>query len=510
MPNLSETLRAKIAALPDTPGVYVMRDRSGRVIYVGKAVSLRKRVRSYFRAGTRLRADPKLRGLVNAIADVETIETRSEAEAIILEGQLIKDFRPRFNVEFRDDKRFLLLRVNPADPVPRFDPCRLRREDGAIYFGPYASSAAARAALEFIDRRFGLRRCRPSRPGPDDHRHCHNDILRYCSAPCIGRISEADYRARVEEACAFLRGERMELLKGLRDEMRQAAAALDFERAAALRDTLRRLEAAVRQRVRAVPPEPLRAEEGQAGIRALQAALQLSAAPRVIEAYDISNISGTLAVGSMVCAVDGLPDRRRYRRFRIRTVSRADDPAMMAEVLKRRCARRDQAGWRPPDLILVDGGLTQLRAARRALREAGLDVLPSVGLAKRLEELYAGPEGAERIVRLERDSPALKVLIRLRDEAHRFALAYHQRLRAHRIRESALDDIEGIGPRRKEALLRHFGSMRRLETASLEDLAKVPGIGPRYAAILYAALHPDLGRPDIPRASGPSEPETKE
>ncbi len=487
--KIPDRIRAKLDALPDAPGVYLMRDRSGRVIYVGKAASLRRRVSSYFRLAIRRRADPKLRGLVRSIADFETLPARSEAEAIILEGQLIKDYRPRFNVEFRDDKRFLLLRVHRADPVPRFDACRIRKDDGAEYFGPYASSAAARAALDFIDRRFGLRRCRPTQPGPEDHRHCHNDILRFCAAPCVGKISEADYRARVEEACAFLRGERMDILRELRAEMERAAAALNFEKAAALRDSFRLLDAAVRQRARVAPPPPLRAEEARIGLAELRTALNLPAQPRLIEAFDISNISGTLAVGSLVCAADGLPDRRRYRRFRIRTVSGSDDPAMMEEMLRRRFARAGEDRWRPPDLVLVDGGLTQLRAARRALGALGLNNLPVIGLAKRFEELYLGPEGAERIVRLPENSAGLKVLQRIRDEAHRFAHAYHQRLRARRIRESALDDIEGIGPKRKEALLRHFGSIERLRRAKVEEIARAPGIGPRFAVHLHTALH---------------------
>jgi len=486
--KIPDRIRTKLDTLPDAPGVYIMRDRSGRVIYVGKAASLRRRVSSYFRAGTHRRADPKLRGLVHSIADFETIGARDEAEAILLEGRLIKDYRPRFNVEFRDDKRFLLLRANRAAPLPRFDACRLQKDDGADYFGPYASSASARAALDFLDRRFGLRRCRPARPGPEDHRHCHNDILRFCSAPCMGAISEAAYRARVDEACAFLRGERMDVLRELRAEMEREAAALHFEKAAALRDSLRLLEAAVRQRVRVEPPAALRAEDARAGLRALQETLALPAPPRVIEAYDISHISGTLAVGSLVCAVDGLPDRRRYRRFRIRAVNRSDDPAMMEEMLRRRFMRAEADDWRPPDLVLVDGGLTQLRAARRALCETGLGALPAIGLAKRFEEVYAGPDGAERIVRLPEDSPALKVLTRLRDEAHRFALAYHLKLRARRIRESALDDIEGIGPKRKEQLLRHFGSVQRLRRASAEEIAAVPGVGSALAAQIHAAL----------------------
>ncbi len=487
--RISEQLQAKLDALPDKPGVYLMRDRSGRVIYVGKAASLRQRVRSYFRQSTRRSADPKLRGLIRSIHDLETVELRSEAEAILVEGRLIKDYRPRFNVEFKDDKRFLLLRVRRGDPVPRFDAVRIQKDDGADYFGPYASSAAARAALNFVDLRFGLRRCAPPRPGPEDHRHCHNDILRYCTAPCIGKISAEDYRARVEEACAFLRGERPALLEELREAMRREAAALNFEKAAALRDTLRLLNAAVKQRVRSTLTLGLKTEEARAGVAALRDALGLAAPPRIIEAYDISNISGTLAVGSLVCAVEGMPDRKRYRLFRIRTVAGSDDPAMMAEMLRRRFARAGQTGWHPPDLVLVDGGLTQLRAARAALRETGFGETPSIGLAKRFEEVYAGPEGGETLLRLPENSPALKVLQRIRDEAHRFALTYHRKLRARRIRESALDEAPGVGEERKRRLLEHFGSFLRLRRATVEEIAAAPGIGPVLGAQIHAALH---------------------
>ncbi len=501
---LPDAIREKLAGLPDAPGVYLMRDRGGRVIYVGKAASLRKRVRSYFRPGALRRADPKLRGLVHAARDLEIVPLRNEAEAILFEGRLIKEYRPRYNVDFRDDKRFLLLRVDPREPFPRFDLCRIAREDGRLYFGPYASSAAARAALEFLDRRFGLRRCRPRLPGPVDHRHCLNDILRFCTAPCIGRIDGAAYGARVAEACAFLRGERPALLREVQAAMREAAAAQRFEQAAALRDTLRLLQDVVRQRVRARLPRAAPDAAPAAGLAALREALALPTPPETIEAYDISNISGTFAVGSMVCAVGGVPRPARYRRFRIRTVEGADDPAMMAEVLRRRFERRGQAGWAPPDLVLVDGGLAQVRAARREADRLGLGALPVVGLAKRFEELHAGPPGAERVLKLPPGSPALRVLQRLRDEAHRFALAYHRHLRARRIRESALDEVEGIGPRRKQALLRAFGSVDRLRRAEVAEIATVPGIGPALAAALRAALATgtEKGERRGPRRSG--------
>ena len=238
---LQNSLKKKLQTLPDRPGCYLMRDRRGTIIYVGKAVSLRKRVRSYFRDASLRSASPKLRSLVHSVADLEFVPTRNEAEAILTEGRLIKDYRPRYNVSFRDDKRFLLIRADLAEPFPRLRLCRFERPDGARYFGPYASSAAARMALDFAEKKFGLRKCSPRVPDATTCRHCINDIVRYCSAPCVGRIGEAEYRGRVEEAAAFLRGEKGELLRRMREEMERLSAALEFERAAALRDRIEQM-----------------------------------------------------------------------------------------------------------------------------------------------------------------------------------------------------------------------------------------------------------------------------
>jgi excinuclease ABC subunit C len=454
-----------------------MRDRSGRVIYVGKASSLRARVRTYFRQGTLRSADPKLRGLIKSIADLDVIEARSEAEATLTEGRLIKDYRPRYNVSFRDDKRFLLLRVDPGEPFPRFTLCRIGKDDGGVYYGPYASAASARAVKEFVEKRFGLRVCRPHRPGPEDHRHCLADVIRFCAAPCACKIDERGYHERVEAASRFLRGEDRACLEALEQQMREAAAARDFERAAVLRDTLLRVRDAVRRRVRAGKGAAVRREEAAAGVEALGCALGLGRAPRVLECYDISNISGTHAVGSMVCAVDGQPARNRYRLFRIRTVEGTNDPGMMAEVIHRRFRRALDEEAVLPDLVLVDGGLTQLRAARGALDGLGLHRIPVAGLAKRYEEVYWEGNGPAPPLRFDPSSPALYVLQQIRDEAHRFALTYHRKLRRRRIRESRLDDVPGIGAKRKELLLQHFGSIRRLESAPADEIAVVPGIG---------------------------------
>lgn len=486
MMQLPETVKAKLKELPDKPGCYIMRDRNGRIIYVGKAVSLRKRVQSYFRDATLKSAPPKLRGLIRSVCDLDIIVVHNEAAALLTEGELIKTYRPRYNVAFKDDKRFLLLRVDARSPLPRFDLVRIRREDGALYFGPYASSPAARATLDFVEKHFGIRKCTPSLPDASTYKHCINDIIRFCSAPCIHRVSAEEYRLRFEEACDFLRGKRADLLAQIRTQMQEASAALNFERAAALRDTLRMLDRAIRQHARAAPTPRMRKDAAIEGLEILREVLHLPNVPHVIEAFDISNISGTFAVASMVCAVDGIPAPNRYRRFRIKTVTGSNDPAMMAEVIQRRIRGLQESGGTLPDLILIDGGITQLNAARAMLAERGASEIPSAGLAKRYEEIYTA-EG-EQPLQLPSGSPALKVLQRLRDEAHRFAITYHRQLRNQRIRESALDAIPGVGEKRKAQLLQHFGSVRRIISAGPEAVAAVPGIGTALAHSICRAL----------------------
>ncbi len=486
--KIPDRVREKLKKLPDEPGVYLMRDRRGELIYVGKAVSLRKRVQTYFRQGTLKSAEPKLRGLIRSIDDFDFLVLRSEAEATLTESRLIKDYRPRYNVSWKDDKRFLLLKINLNDPFPRFKTCRLRKDDGATCFGPYSNAAAARAAKEFAEKRFGLRVCRPRVPGELDYKHCMNDIIRFCSAPCVGKVDENEYRGRAEEACAFLRGEKPEYLKEVRKAMEGASEELHFERAAALRDTYLLLHRAVKERASVRKTPAMKAEDARAGVQELQNVLGLKKLPRVIETFDISNISGTHAVGSMVCATDGMPNPKRYRLFRIKTVEGIDDPAMMAEVIRRRYGRLLKEGKPLPDLVLVDGGITQVRAAKASLAELGLNELHVAGLAKRFEEIVRdhGKHGAP--VRLPRDSAALQVLQRIRDEAHRFALTYHRKLRSQRIKESMLDEIPGIGAKRKQQLLAHFGSVARLRRASEEDIAQVPGFGKEMARLVKDVL----------------------
>ena len=385
--ELSRTVKEKLKALPDKPGCYLMRDRDGKIIYIGKAASLRKRVQSYFRQHTKRTAQPKIRSLISSIADFDIVVLKSEAEAILTEGKLIKEYRPHYNTLWKDDKRFVMIRIDVQHPFPIVAKCRIRKKDGALYFGPYTSGMAAKVAVEFLERQFGIRRCRPREPDSDTYKHCSNDIIANCSAPCIGKVTAAEYRKRIDEACAFLRGERMEVLKELRAEMEAAAAEHKFEEAAALRDMLLHLHQAVKEKAKVRKTPKMKKDEARQGLKELQQKLHLSKEPRVIECFDISNISGTNSVASMVCSVDGVPYPNRYRRFRIKTVKGADDPRSMAEVVRRRYSRLLREKKALPGLVMVDGGITQLRAAKAELVALGLEQLPIVGLAKRYEEL---------------------------------------------------------------------------------------------------------------------------
>ncbi len=478
-----ENIQTKLKELPDKPGVYLMRGRDGAIIYVGKAASLRKRVQSYFRESTLRKAEPKVRGLIRSITDFEVRVLKSEAEALLTEGQLIKEYKPRYNTMFKDDKRFPLLRVYLNKPFPKFELCRIRKSDTGTYFGPYTSGQAARAALEFVEKRFGIRQCRPTRPDAETYKHCNNDIIRDCAAPCIGQVTPDEYRERVETACAFLRGERPEFIREIRVQMKEASSEHRFEDAAALRDMMLLLHRAVKERALVRKTDKMKHVEAKAGIQELGEQLGLKKAPRVIECFDISNISGTYAVASMVAAVDGVPTPQRYRRFRIKTVEGSDDPRMMAESVRRRYARLQKEQGLLPDLVIVDGGITQVRAAFQALEEIGVH-LPIIGIAKQFEELVRDDQPT---LRLPKDSVARAVVTGLRDEAHRFAIAYHRTLRNQRIRESALDEIPTIGKKTKERLLNHFGSFARLRKASLEELQAAPGIGPKTAQLVWEA-----------------------
>lgn len=508
--------RIKLREVPHEPGVYLMKDRLGSIIYVGKARDLKKRMSSYFIASQKMRASVKTRALIDSIHDFEFHTVRNEEESLLLEGKLIKDYRPRYNVAFRDDKRFLLVKLRMSDPWPRFSTTRLKKDDGSRYFGPFPHSGALRETLDWLNRGCGLRVCRPIVPEEQDYRHCNADIIRNCTAPCVGRISREAYLEKVEEACRILEGKgRKDLLDGLRDEMEKAAGDLDFEKAATLRDVLQNLEktlAPTRQfsRGRGVPTTVRPAED----LAELAEELGLGTPPRVMECFDISNVSSNHIVASMVRFTNGQPDNGNYRRYRIRTVEGQDDFASMAEVIRRRysrilmensaaapdaglsqedvvdqqrrLAREGRARIVLPDLVIVDGGKGQLGMAVKELRALGLHELPVIGLAKQREEVFV-PGRSEPIL-IPHERGALKLLQRIRDEAHRFANGYNALLYRRRMRESLLDECPGMSPHKKRILLEKFGSVSRLREAPVETIAALPGISRKTAEAILGFL----------------------
>jgi excinuclease ABC subunit C len=499
---VSEAIRKKLSSVPHKPGVYLHKDRFGTVIYVGKALDLRKRVSQYFQSSRRMGWDLKFNALVEAICDFDIHVVRSEPEALLLESKLIKEFKPRFNISLRDDKRYLMLKVNLNDPIPNLVFTRLKKDDGARYFGPFVNSLALRNTVALARKQFNLRGCRVFTPGESDYKHCLYAHLKNCTAPCVGNVTREQYLEQVNAACNFLEGQAREMQPQLEAEMKKAAAAHDFEKAADLRDLIRDLQDTWKktEKFARVPYTLPLAIHPEKDLVELAKILDLSAPPMRIEGFDISNISGTFVVASCVSFKNGRPDRANYRRFKIKGVAGQDDFASMAEVVRRRysrlkhevrsaehCSASQLAGVGKlaeqcsalPDLIMVDGGRGQLNAACAELRKLGLEKIPVIGLAKEFEEIYL-PEKSLPL-RLGLDHPAVKLLQRLRDECHRVANSFNAQLRLKKISESVLDDFPGIGERRKAALLKKFGSVQRLKMATLEQLAEVPGFGGKAA-----------------------------
>ena len=592
----------QLKQLPTSPGVYLLRDATGNILYVGKAANLHHRVRSYFGAGQKLSL--KLQRMVARVNELDFFITSSEQEALILECNLIKRHRPRYNVRLKDDKTFPYLKIDLNEDWPRVHITRRLEENGGRYFGPFASAKSVRQTLKVIKGIFPFRSCSRVITGTDS-RPCLDYHIHHCLAPCIGVASKEEYAEVIKQVILFLEGKQEVVVQELESKMNKAAEALNFEQAAWLRDRIQainrviegqRIATAVRgeQDVIALagdkdqayvqvffirggkligresfvlqgtrseePPQimtsfikqfyssnpyippllllqypvedttvienwlqskkgakvhiqvPCRgskrrlvkivAENAQQGLEqlkikqlaapaALEAALaeikrelRLPRLPSRMEGYDISNIRGTAAVGSMVVFEKGKPEPSHYRRFKIKTVSGADDYAMLHEVLKRRFKRSSDASatnsWAIlPDLILVDGGKGQLNAALSAIGESGVKSVPTASLAKENEEIFI-PRKTEPII-LPRSSPGLQLLQRLRDEAHRFALGYYQKIHKRETFASVLDTIPGIGPRRKRALLKQFGSVQGIRKASEEELAAAKGMNQSLA-----------------------------
>ncbi len=487
MPS-SGRIRNKISQLPHKPGVYLMKDQLGTVIYVGKARDLRKRVSQYFHPSRRMGWDIKLRALVDAIFDFDIHLVKGEPEALLLESRLIKEFKPRYNVSLRDDKRFLMLKVNLKDSVPRFTLTRLMVDDGAQYFGPFPDSKALLRSLDLARHKFNLRGCKPLKPNKKDYKHCLYGHIEVCSAPCVGHVSLEQYRMQVENACEFLSGHCSEILNSLESAMVDASESKDYERAARLRDQIQALKDTTRKttRYRKLPNQLPVSLDPVNDLIKLSEILKLKSPPAHIEGFDISNISGTYMVASMVVFRNGRPANGEYRRYKIREVTAQDDCACMAEVVGRRYRRLKKEGRPFPDLILIDGGIGQLSSAVKSLTELRLCHLDIAALAKEFEEIYL-PKQKEPI-RLGLDNGALRLLQRIRDESHRFANSFNAELRLKKISESLLDEFPGIGGRRKGALLKHFGSVKKLKKASLKEIAEVQGFGLKTAQALYEFL----------------------
>jgi excinuclease ABC subunit C len=615
--SVTPELAATLANLPDRPGVYLMKDAQGNVIYVGKAQSLRHRVRSYWQRESAGGEAHRIRQAIDRVADLEVTEVDSVSEALLLEANLIKRYKPRFNVRLKDDKSYPYIKVTLADDFPRIERTRKLPADGSRYFGPYASASSVDEAMNLVRRLFPFRTCTIDiRDGKRAlARPCLLYHIKRCQGPCIEAIGKTAYRADIAQVELFLEGNADAVVDGLEHEMRFAAEQQQYERAAVLRDKVRAIErtmesqkmaafartqldlvalarrddqAAVQlfvvrngkmvgrdvffldaprdvaddevlasfleqfyARATSVPREVLvpraltdttaleaflaakrgsavtirtpqrgekrelmelatrnaaealareaarwLADEGKTlgALEELAGALGLAAPPMRIECYDISNFQGAESVGSMVVFEEGKPRSGEYRRFRIKTVQGPNDFASHQEVLRRRF-RYAAAGkegdeearrWTMPDLVIIDGGRGQVSAAKEVLDELGLGDLPTCGLAKEREELIL-PDREEPVV-LPVTSQALYLVQRLRDEAHRFAITYHRSLRNRKTVRSALDDLPGVGPRRKRELLKVFGSAKRVREAPVEQIAAVPGIGPAMAAKIKAHL----------------------
>jgi len=613
--TLEEAIKRRLQAVPESPGVYMFRDNRSQVIYVGKALRLRDRLRSYFTPGYAPTA--QVAELIRKAHDFEFVTTANEVEALVLENNLIKNYRPRYNIRLKDDKNYLYLKLPVTEDFPRVHYSRRVQNDGALYFGPYTSAQSLRSTVKSIRQLLPFRTC--SDEIFKQGKVCLDFHIKRCPGPCERRISSEDYKARIHEVALFMEGRSDILVRELQERMESSAGRLDFENAARYRDQLQSIERiADRQRVLtrgrddqdivayarsgndvfvevayvrqskmvghdghaldgaadATEPEllrgfmlqyyssathvprtvilpgpvdepelligwlsekrggPVTVEIPQRGrkrglvtqlaetakqeleqlriqadydrsrtepmLAALAQALDLESPPKRIECYDISNIQGDSAVGSMVVFEDGRPRNDHYRHFRIKYTPGPNDFAMLQEVLRRRLERLESAQRREeadivgdrsfttrPDLILIDGGKGQLSAALEVMETAGYADIPTFALAKEREEIFA-PGRAEPIVQ-ERNSPGMFLVQRVRDEAHRFAITHHRKVRARKALTSPLDSVEGIGPARKRALLRHFGSVQAIREAPVDEIVKL-GIPDRLAARLKETL----------------------
>lgn len=479
-------LKEKVRQLPEGPGVYLMKDRLGSVLYVGKAKNLKRRVGSYFQPSRRFRIEqPKVAAMLDLIADFEVLEVRSDSEAILLEGRLIKEWRPKYNTDFTDDKRFLHVRVDLRTELPRFRLVRFRADEKSLYFGPFAHSGLLRRTLQEMRLKYGILLGDGHPQQLEDGRWQLYDDIRGEIYGHPNIMTQAEYRERAFKACAFLEGKSREWLGELEQQMHKAAEDRRYERAAELRDVIHALRQTT-ARTRKFTHAAYLPSEAAESLESLREALGLVEAPRSMECFDISHISGSFCVASMVCFNGGKPDRKQYRRYKIKSFVGNDDFRAMCEVVGRRYARLAREEKPFPDLVVIDGGAGQVGAALRAFLENGLEPPTLIGLAKK-KEIIIFSDGRDPL-ELPGHHKGRLLLQHIRDEAHRHANSYNAELRRRKLRESILDDFPGMGARKRQALMDHFGSLERLRQADASELQQVEGIGPRLAEGLVEFL----------------------
>lgn len=468
------SLIEKIKTIPNKSGVYLMKDMTGRIIYVGKSANLKDRIKSYFLEKSRY--DRKVAALVPKIFDIEVISTKTEMEALILESKLIKKYRPKYNVLFKDDKTYPFIKISLCENYPRITLTRRVLPDGGKYFGPYVFGSVGNI-IKVIQKNYKLRSCKLSFPlsaNKEQQRACLKEELKFCTAPCLGKISKENYTVQVKQVIAFLNGKQAELENKLDAKMKKASDNLDYEAAALLRDQKELAQLIAAQNAGKVEMsldarEDSKDTQIEKALTELQSLLSLKTAPLTIEGVDISNISGTNAVGSVVRFFNGEPDKNGYRKFKIKTILGPDDTGMMKEVVERKYKRALEEK-KLPDLILVDGGRGQLNAAKEVLNTLKIEV-PLISLAKREEEVYFDVNSAP--LRLKKDSAALHLLQHVRDEAHRFAVSYHKSLRDRNTIASKLDAIKGIGEKTKKLILSQVKDVNNLSEKEIDTLSCV-------------------------------------
>ena len=480
MPQES-TLVKKLEDLPNEPGVYFHKDKNGKLIYVGKAANLRSRVRQYFQKSTLEEAkqsSPKTVIHIGEIADIDWVETDTEIDALFLEAELIKRYKPKFNLDLRDDKADVYVRIDIKSDHPTVTLTRRPLDDKAEYFGPYLSDFQVRRALKHLRKAFPY-----DTQSTKSKRVSLNHHIGLSPGLEEGKTSLDDYRVNLRKLMSYLRGNRTEIIKNIEKEMKQASTDQDFEKATQLRDQLFALRALGKQVVFG-DKEFIDISKDQA-LSGLHDLLKLRGPPMRIEGYDISHMSGTHNVASMVVFVNGLPDKAEYRKFKMRLKGN-DDFGHMREVISRRFSGRNLERWPKPDLLLIDGGKGQVSSAMGVLKEKKISI-PLIGLAKRYETIIIPDAGGSKEVELGMGSNVTKLLQRIRDESHRFAVSYHSTIKTKAQTQSVLEEIPTIGPATRKKLIRKFGSLRATEEAKLSEIETV--IGNSKAKTVYSYLH---------------------